>query len=126
MEFCRADYTTSPTSNRLVGLDSPTRTIEYDSGGNSTSDSQRLTGWAATYDLIGRLISNLSNPPEMLAVYTYNNFGQRIGKAVTLNCVRGSRTCPNNQPPRIVYVYGFQGHLMHPITHNSACPRIAA
>jgi hypothetical protein len=74
-----SNYTTDPTSNRLLQTDNPALTLTHDAMGNITSDGQ----FTLAYDLRGRL-SSLSpgasgvsgaTPATGATWYTYDNAG---------------------------------------------------
>ena len=48
-------HTVAATSNRLLALSNPPRSLAQDAAGNTWSDQQRKAGWTASHDLSGRL-----------------------------------------------------------------------
>jgi RHS repeat-associated protein len=75
-------HAVDPSSNRLLGMSSPTSTFSYDAAGNIINNLQGSFAWAATVDLSGR-VSRLqaSTAAGVFDVsYGHDNNGQRLWK----------------------------------------------
>ena len=111
-------YGVAPTSNRLLGLSTPARTMGHDAAGNVLSDWQGFVGFAATYDLAGRLAlmeSSTNGSNYETTQYWYDAHGQRVLKYPTgaTRCSGNPRSCVAQTVTKpTVYVYGPDGQLM--------------
>ena len=117
------NYSTSPTSNRLLSLDNPSRTLSHDAAGNVLTDNQGLQVESANFDLAGRmanLYGTFNGTSYARTGYEYNTLGQRVLKKDL-----GGRTCSGPPGPKricdttmvaagigIVFVYDQQGQLL--------------
>lgn len=111
-------YTVAPTSNRLLGLSSPARSMSHDAAGNTVSDLQGFVGYTAWHDAAGRLAqleSSVNGSTVETTQYGYNHEGLRVLKFPTSaqRCTGTPRTCTAQTPPRpTVYVHDTEGRLL--------------
>jgi RHS repeat-associated protein len=71
------------TSNRLLALSNPPRSLAQDAAGNTWSDQQRKAGWTASHDLSGRLTlirATTNSTRYTTTAYVYDTAGQRVLK----------------------------------------------
>lgn len=89
-------YVTSPTSNQLMSITNPARTFQYDSAGNTTSDSAKSS---SSYNLIGQLETVMR--AGIVSTYSYDAFGRR------------SRKFSSSGPASaVLFVYDQEAHLL--------------
>ena len=104
-------YSVEATSNRTTGITNPSRSLVFDSAGNTLSDSAADgSGYTATYNLRGQLATITKN--GVTTSYTYNAAGQRVRKV--------SSTGPQST---VVFVYDQAGHLLGEYDQNGAALR---
>jgi RHS repeat-associated protein len=99
-------YQVAAASNRLLGLDNPTRAIAHDPAGNTTADQSEAGAWAAAYDASNRLASLTRNGAQgqpQGVVFGYNAQSQRIYKATSANAGPALRR---------TFVYDLEGGLL--------------
>lgn len=123
------NHLVSPTSNRLLGLDNPARTLSHDAAGNTWADQQGSVGWTAVYDLSGRLArirsSRDGNQFNTIA-YGYNAFGQRVLKQpLSFEVCSGTLTPCKTFPVYtggVVYLHSPEGQLLGEYNAQTGAP----
>ena len=123
------NHTVSPTSNRLLALDNPARTLSHDAAGNTWADQQGSVGWTASYDLSGRLarIRNSPNGSQFhTTAYGYNAGGQRVLKQLLSyeSCSGTPAFCKTIAiyTGGVVYVHSPQGQLLGEYSAQTGAP----
>ncbi|MCW5634685.1 MAG: hypothetical protein KIT17_15225 [Rubrivivax sp.] len=72
-------YTTEATSNRLLGMMKPTRSLGHDAAGNTTADSgYGLGSYSATYGLDNRMAA--LSKAGVTTTYALDGMGRRVRK----------------------------------------------
>jgi RHS repeat-associated protein len=124
-------HTVAATSNRLLALSNPPRSLAQDAAGNTWADQQGSLGWTASHDLSGRLtrIRATTNGSQYTTTsYVYDTAGQRVLKQPL-----SSETCTGTPPAiacrtfpiyagGIAYVHGPNGQLLGEYDATTGAP----
>ncbi|MBI5717881.1 MAG: RHS repeat-associated core domain-containing protein [Burkholderiales bacterium] len=95
-----SEYTTESTSNRLLGMTNPTRSLSYDAAGNTTADTGYGAGaYSATYDVTNRMATLTKG--GVTTSYAVDGLGRRVRK---FNGTGAAST--------VLFVYGQAGQLI--------------
>jgi RHS repeat-associated protein len=103
-------YTTPATSNRLTALTNPAVAFTHDSAGNTLTGSTTAVAYTSTYNLEGRLATNVVGTTT--STYSHDTSGQRTRKYASTNA-----------NTTVIFVYDQQGQLLGEYSNTGAALR---
>ncbi len=118
------NYATSPSSNRLDGLDNPARSLTYDAAGNVVTDAQATQSITAEFDLSGRMVGAYSvGARNSNGRYVYDTSGLRVLKQAPCFGSTCTRTDNASRSHANHFVYDQSGQLLGEYRSNGSVVR---